>query len=138
SERKCFPLKMRHAKQYVQSGIALIGDAVRTVHPLAGQGLNLGLLDSATLAEVVTKAYQADRNYASLANLRKYERWRKGHNMLMITAMAALKRLFANDPPVISRLRNEGLNLTHRLSPVKTLLMRHAMGIKGDLPVIAQ
>jgi len=138
SERLCFPLKMRHAKQYVKAGVALVGDAVRTIHPLAGQGLNLGLLDVAALTEVVLKQYQAKKDFAAFTNLRKYERWRKGHNLLMIALMDGLKRLFASQSPVIGRLRNDGLNLTNRIDPVKKLLIRQAMGIGGDLPVMAK
>lgn len=138
SKRLCFPLKMRHAKQYVKAGVALAGDAVRTIHPLAGQGLNLGLLDVAALTQVILKQYQAEKDFAAFTNLRKYERWRKGHNLLMIGLMDGLKSLFASQSPIIGRLRNDGLSLTNRFDLVKRLLIQQAMGIGGDLPVMAQ
>jgi len=136
--RTAFPLRLQHAHAYVQPGIALIGDAAHVVHPLAGQGVNLGLLDAATLAEVVSDAVAAGQDFASLKTLRRYERWRKGDNLLMLGVMDGFKRLFGNTLPPVRLLRNVGLNLTDAAGPLKNLIARRAMGLAGDLPKLAR
>ncbi len=138
SERAAFPLHLQHAERYVTVGLALIGDAAHTVHPLAGQGVNLGILDAAALAEVLLDARAAGKDHASLAVLRRYERWRKGHNLLMMASMDGFKRLFGSDWWPLRAARNAGLTLTDRLSPVKHLIMAQAMGRGGDLPRLAR
>ncbi len=132
--RAAFPLRLQHAQAYVQPGLALIGDAAHVVHPLAGQGVNLGLLDAASLAEVILDALAAGQDFASLATLRRYERWRKGNNLLMLGMMDGFKRLFGNSLPPLRLLRNLGLRLTDAAGPVKQALIRRAMGLDGDLP----
>lgn len=136
-ERKTFPLYRRHAKQYIRRRIALLGDAAHTIHPLAGQGANLGLLDAATLSEVILATYAAQRDFGLSANLRAYERRRRGQNQTMLWAMDAFKLLFGNRLPPVSMLRNLGLNLTDALPMVKQSIMRQAMGLEGDLPQLA-
>ena len=136
--RGAFPLIRRHAQDYVKPGLALIGDAAHTIHPLAGQGVNLGILDAASLSEVILKAEQQRQDYASYSNLRKYERWRRGENALMMYSMSGFKNLFSNERAELSLLRNLGLNLVNKLSPVKHRFMRHAMGLDGDLPELAK
>lgn len=136
--RAAFPLRLQHAHAYVQPGIALIGDAAHVVHPLAGQGVNLGLLDAATLAEVVLDAVAASQDFASLKTLRRYERWRKGDNLLMLGVMDGFKRLFGTSLPPVRLLRNVGLNLTDAAGPLKNLIARRAMGLAGDLPKLAR
>jgi 2-octaprenylphenol hydroxylase len=136
--RAAFPLRLQHARAYVQPGLALIGDAARVIHPLAGQGVNLGLLDAATLAEVVLDAVAAGHDFGSLKVLRRYERWRKGDNLLMMGMMDGFKRLFGNGLPPVRLLRNIGLNLTDTAGPLKNFIARRAMGLAGDLPRLAR
>lgn len=136
--RATFPLRMQHARRYVQPGIALIGDAAHVVHPLAGQGVNLGLLDAAVLARVLQDAARRRRPLAALATLRRYERWRRGENQLMLQALDGIERLFDNRIPPLAWLRNTGLTLTDRLTPIKYLLARQAMGLTSTLPTPAR
>jgi len=138
SERAAFPLRLQYAESYVKPGVVLIGDAAHTVHPLAGQGVNLGVLDAASLAEVVLDARAQDRDIAALKVLRRYERWRKGHNLMMMATMDGFKRLFGTDWEPLRWARNTGLILTNALPPVKHLIMSHAMGRAGDLPALAR
>jgi len=138
SERAVFPLRLQHTERYVAPGLALVGDAAHIVHPLAGQGVNLGILDAAALAEVILDAHQAGKDIAELGVLRRYERWRKGDNMLMMAAMDGFKRLFGSDARPLQWARGAGLALTDRLTPVKNMLIRHAMGRGGDLPRLAR
>ena len=135
--RAAFPLRLQHARDYVRPRLALIGDAAHCVHPLAGQGVNLGLLDAAALAEVLLDARQAGRDIGVLKTLRRYERWRKGDNLLMMGIMDGFKRLFGATWSPLRYARNAGLNLTDHLQPVKNLIMRRAMGLEGDLPRLA-
>lgn len=136
--RAAFPLKRRHANAYIREGLALVGDAAHTIHPLAGQGANLGLMDAACLAEVIQDAARVRRDFGSHAVLRRYERWRRGENLLMMYSMSGFKNLFGNDNPVISGIRNVGLSLVQKAQPVKNLFIRRAMGLEGDLPAIAR
>ena len=129
---------MKHARAYVKPGLALIGDAAHVVHPLAGQGVNLGLLDAAALAEVIADALAADQDFAAFKALRRYERWRKGDNLLMLGVMDGFKRLFGNALPLVRLLRNLGLNLTAAAGPIKNGIARRAMGLEGDLPRLAR
>lgn len=137
-ERARFPLRRLHAKEYIAERLALVGDAAHVIHPLAGQGVNLGLLDAATLTEVVLDTRAAGRDYGLRTNLRRYERWRHGDNHAMQRAMDAFKGLFGASAPPLRLLRNSGLSLVDRMGPVKELLSRHAMGLAGDLPRLAR
>lgn len=136
--RAAFPLSLQHATAYTAPRLALIGDAAHTLHPLAGQGVNLGVLDAATLAEVLLDARRLGKDIGAHGTLRRYERWRKSNNLAMLAAMDGFKRLFSNDFVPLHWLRNSGLRLAHRATPVKNLIMRHAMGLAGDLPKIAR
>lgn len=136
--RLSFPLRLIHADPYVKQRLALIGDAAHTVHPLAGQGVNLGISDAAALAEVLSEARSQGKDIGALRVLRRYERWRKGDNLIMIAALEGIKRLFATHLPPLRWVRNRGLALTDRAWPVKNMIMRHAMGMAGDLPRRAQ
>lgn len=95
-KRGAFPLKLQHAHTYVKPGLALVGDAAHVIHPLAGQGVNLGLLDAATLIDVLVEARTRKRTLGSFSNLRRYERARMGDNLIMQGAMDGFKRLFSN------------------------------------------
>lgn len=137
-QRTSFPLQRLHAVRYVTERLALVGDAAHVIHPLAGQGVNLGLLDAACLAQVVLDTQAAGRDIGLLSNLRRYERWRHGDNHAMQRAMDGFKMLFAASADPVRRLRNLGLNWVNQLGPVKNLVARHAMGLSGDLPPLAR
>lgn len=128
SERVTFPLQMRHAKKYVLEKIALIGDAAHTIHPLAGQGVNLGIADAAALAEIILTAQSKKRSIGSLATLRPYERARRSENTIMIATIEAIKQLFSRQELPVQTIRNLGINLTDKITPVKNYLMRRATG----------
>ena len=130
SRRYAFPLRQRHAVDYVQPGVALVADAAHTIHPLAGQGINLGLQDVGVLAEEVIAGHQRGTNPGQLALLRRYQRRRKGENLLMMAAMDGFKRLFEQQSLPVRWLRNTGMRGVGRLAPVKQRLMRHAMGLE--------
>lgn len=134
--RGAFPLMLQHADAYVKPGVALIGNAAHTIHPLAGQGLNLGVSDAAALAEVLVEAGRS--RFSDPAVLRRYERWRKADNVAMMGSMDVFKRLFGNEQPVLRFLRNEGLKLTNAAGPVKHFFVRRAMGLSGDLPRLSR
>lgn len=137
-ERAAFPLRRQHAAQYAAERVALVGDAAHVIHPLAGQGANLGFLDAAALVETLTIARDAGRDPGALPNLRRYERWRKGDNMLMQSAMDAFHGLFGRTDAAVVGLRGLGLSLADRVSPLKRQFMAHAMGERGDLPALAR
>ncbi|MDX5372919.1 MAG: 2-octaprenyl-3-methyl-6-methoxy-1,4-benzoquinol hydroxylase [Pseudomonadaceae bacterium] len=136
--RLCIPLRQRHAKRYVESGLALIGDAAHSIHPLAGQGVNLGFLDAAVLAEVLQHALQRGEQANDVRVLSRYERRRMPHNLAMMAAMEGFERLFQADPLPIRLLRNSGLNWVDELPDAKALFVRRALGLVGDLPALAQ
>ena len=136
--RESWPLRRLHAERYVGERVALVGDAAHAIHPLAGQGVNLGLLDAAALAEILLAARGQGRDGGSLPVLRRYERWRRGDNLMMMSAMDAFNLLFSNSTPALRWTRNLGLSLMDKASPAKDTLMRHAMGLAGDLPQLAR
>jgi len=126
SKRAAFPLIGRHAEHYVQSRVALIGDAAHTIHPLAGQGVNLGIKDAIELSEVISNS---SRSVGSYKVLRQYERARKGDNMLTQKTMEGFKMLFSHHLPIVKTGRNLGLNWVNKLTPIKNGIIRKAMGI---------
>ncbi len=123
SPRFSYPLRMRHVKEYVRPRIALVGDAAHTVHPLAGLGMNLGLLDSATLCSTIIAAQKAGRDVGAYHHLRPYERARKGHNWAIIGVMEGFKRLFGTEQSQVTRLRNWGLQRVNTLQVVKNKMI---------------
>ncbi len=127
--RFAFPLRQRHAVDYIQPGVALVADAAHTIHPLAGQGINLGLQDVAALAEELQDASRRGVDPGSVEVLSRYQRRRKSENLLMMGAMDGFKRLFEHQALPIRWLRNAGMRGVGRLAPVKQRLMQHAMGI---------
>lgn len=136
--RLCIPLRQRHAKRYVEPGLALIGDAAHTIHPLAGQGVNLGFLDAAVLAEVLLHAHGRGERLADERVLSRFERRRMPHNLGMMAAMEGFQRLFQADPLPLRWLRNAGLDLVDGLPEAKALFVRQALGLSGDLPELAR
>ncbi len=132
--RASFPLALMHARRYVRPRFALVGDAAHTIHPMAGQGVNLGLMDAAALAEVVRDAHALQRDFGAYATLRRYERWRKGDNLLMLGVIDSLKRLYESPAAPLRLFRNQGMNLVNALRPLKRLMMTQAMGERSDLP----
>lgn len=136
--RATFSLRLQHAREYVRPHLALIGDAAHAVHPLAGQGVNLGLLDAAALAAVLDEALARQRAIGGLWALRRYERARRGDNLLMLGAMDVFKRLFGTRHPALVLARGAGLTLADQWSPIKRLFMRQALGFGTDLPPLAR
>ncbi len=134
SSRYAFALRMRHAKTYVQNRFALIGDAAHTIHPLIGQGVNLGLLDAAALAEVIIDAYDKNRDYTSYATLRRYERWRKTDTLAMLGIAELLKQLYASSNTAVKCMRSIGVNVTNQIPQLKQFFMHYALGKRTDLP----
>lgn len=126
--RARFPIKGQHAKNYVKPHLALIGDAAHTIHPLAGQGVNLGFADAHCLANILLAAHDEKKFVGSMQTLRRYERSRRGDNLLMLEAMGAFKQLFSNNTPGLRELRNLGLKLTDRAAPIKHFFMAKALG----------
>lgn len=131
SARIAFPLRQRHAIDYVRPGVALIGDAAHTIHPLAGQGINLGLGDVASLADALRWSQRQGVGVGELAVLSRYQRERKGDNLLMMAAMDGFKRLFEQPALPVRWLRNVGMRGVNGALPLKRQLMRHAMGVGG-------
>ncbi|WP_028241711.1 2-octaprenyl-3-methyl-6-methoxy-1,4-benzoquinol hydroxylase [Stutzerimonas azotifigens] len=136
--RLCIPLRQRHAKRYVQPGLALIGDAAHTIHPLAGQGVNLGLLDAAVLAEVILVARARGQAPGDIRVLSRFERRRMPHNLAMMGAMEGFERLFQADAPAVRWLRNTGLKAVESVPAMKAMFVRQALGLTGDLPPLAR
>ncbi len=135
--RAAFPLHRVLARGYLAPRVALVGDAAHTIHPLAGQGVNLGILDAAALAQVVENLQAEQRDIGLLANLRAYERWRRGHNTLVAEAMSGFVKLFGSDSHTVQAARNFGFNLSDRLVPLKRLFMLYASGLAGQVPRLA-
>jgi 2-octaprenylphenol hydroxylase len=130
SKRVAFPLQALHALKYATQRVALLGDAAHTVHPLAGQGMNLGLLDAAGIAVVIEDALLAGEDIGDRKVLRRYERQRKGDNLAMLAAFDGLNRLFRL-PGWAAPLRSLGLRAVEAADPVKRLLMRKALGLSA-------
>ena len=130
SKRVSFPLQALHALKYTAPRVALLGDAAHTVHPLAGQGMNLGILDAASIAAVVEDALLAGEGVGDLKVLRRYERQRKGDNLAMLAAFDGLNRLFRL-PGWAAPARSLGLRAVEAAPPVKRLLMQKALGLEA-------
>jgi len=127
--RFSFPLRQRHAIDYVQGNIVLVGDAAHSIHPLAGQGVNLGLLDAAALVQQLFGAMEAGRKISDPIILQRYQRRRRGHNLGMMWLMEGFKHLFAEQALPVRWLRNSGMNAVDSVPALKNLLARRAMGM---------
>ncbi len=133
-----FPLRRQHAQTYIKPGVALVGDAAHTINPLAGQGVNIGLLDAAALAEVLCEAVKLGQDIGDVAVLRRYEKMRRHENLKMMTVMDLFYQVFSNEILPIRFLRNLGLGLAERIWPAKKKVMLAAMGLEGSLPKLAR
>lgn len=129
-----YPLSMVQAERYVDRRLALVGDAARAIHPIAGQGWNLALRDVAALAELAVDAKRLGLDPGGAAMLARYARWRRFDSLALIAITDGLNRLFANDLLPLRLARELGLGLVERVGPLKHFFMRHAMGLLGDLP----
>jgi len=142
SPRQLFPLRMSYARQFAKNRVALCGDAAHTIHPLAGQGVNLGLQDAAALAETIIENLDKHKDIGLLANLRQYERWRKAQASQMILAMASIKEIFSDHLPAINStfraFRAIGMSLIQKNTAIKSLLIKQALGLTGELPRLAK
>lgn len=127
--RGAFPLKLQFSPEYTQQRMVLIGDAIHTIHPLAGQGANLGLTDAIALAEVVLQANEKGRDIASQQVLRRYERQRKGDNLLMMGLMDGFKRLYGADDTLVPIARNMGMGIVNSSMLIKNQICKYAMGL---------
>ena len=128
SQRFLFPLSRGHVTEYVQPGLALIGDAAHNIHPLAGQGANLGIADAFALADVILQAKKSGRQWAALHTLKKYQRQRKGANRVMELSMTGFKELFGHENALLSEIRNAGLSLVDNIPAMKYRIIRQAFG----------
>ena len=138
SQRWAYPLAMVHATRYTAPRFALIGDAAHAIHPIAGQGLNLGIRDIAVLAEVIVDAARLGLDPGFPNGLHRYQSWRRPDNLLMIAVTDSLNRLFSNKLPPIKIARDAGLSVVNQINPLKRFLMRHAMGVVGPLPRLSR
>jgi 2-octaprenyl-6-methoxyphenol hydroxylase len=132
--RWSYPLSFHLARDYVRPRFALAGDCAHGIHPIAGQGLNLGLKDAAALAETVLDAARLGLDIGSLATLKRYERWRRFDSFALAASTDALNRLFSNDIAPLRHLRDLGLGIVDAIGPARRFFMRHAGGDVGKLP----
>jgi len=138
SERASFPLRRLAAHHYVAQRVALIGDAAHVVHPLAGQGVNLGLLDAAALAQLLLDARLEREDPGALRVLRQYERWRKSEVAFMSSAIDTFDRFLAHGRGPLSKLAQRGLGWVNRSQELKRFFIARALGTEGELPRVAK
>jgi 2-polyprenylphenol 6-hydroxylase len=139
--RAHFPLRLTHARQYCKDRFALVGDAAHSIHPLAGQGVNLGFLDCAALVQVLSQALERGgepQAIAELRVLRQYERWRKSENLIALGLVDGLNRLFSTSDPTLGWIRRTGLGAVGRSAFARRFFMGRAMGTSGELPRVAR
>src|SRR6185312_11985853 len=131
---RSFPLQYFVARSFIGERLALIGDAAHVIHPIAGQGLNMGLKDVAALAEVVVDAARLGIDLGQVDVLERYQRWRRFDTMAMGLATNSLNLLFSNRSTLLRTVRDIGLGLVDRAPPVKELFIRQAAGLSGEVP----
>jgi 2-octaprenyl-6-methoxyphenol hydroxylase len=132
--RQSFPLDLQIARAFVADRLALIGDAAHVVHPLAGQGLNIGMRDVAALAEIIVESSRLGLDVGAAPGLEHYERWRRFDSAFSAAVMDGLNRLFSNDSTPLRALRDLGLGLVERAPGLKRFLVREAAGATGNVP----
>lgn len=131
---RTFPLGYFVARSFIAQRLALVGDAAHVIHPIAGQGLNMGLKDVASLAEVVVDAARLGTDFGGAAVLENYQRWRRFDTMAMGLATNVLNGLFSNDFAPLRAVRDIGLGLVDRMPPLKSAFIRQAAGLTGEVP----
>jgi 2-octaprenyl-6-methoxyphenol hydroxylase len=136
--RWSYNLSLMHALAYGARRLALVGDAAHVIHPIAGQGLNLGIRDIAVLAELIVDTHRLGLDIGDPDLAPRYERWRRLDNLTLAAVTDGLNRLFSNAVPPVRWARGLGLAVVDTLPPVKRWLMRHAMGLVGELPRLAR
>ena len=127
--RAAFPLRFFETEHYAGQRLALMGDAAHIIHPLAGQGVNLGLADVASMKDIIMQATVQGRDIGSAMTLRKYERARRADNRAILVAMDGLKRLFSSESVAVQRARNNGMSLLNKITPLKNIIIQQAMGL---------
>ncbi len=137
-KRFAYPLKLMHASRFYDERFVLVGDAAHGVHPIAGQGVNLGYRDVAVLSELLIKQHRLGLDLGAPDVLAHYQRWRRFDSMTMTAGTDILNRLFSNNIPGVGLLRRAGMMAVEQMPPVKRYFMKHAMGLLGDLPVMLQ
>lgn len=137
-DRRAFKLKMRYASRWLSGRVVLVADAAHSIHPLAGQGMNLGLMDVAALAELIAEAVADNKDFCDSRLLRRYERWRKAEAQTMIASMEAFKRGFSNAQPLLKLVRAVGMSAFNQLPWLKAKIIAAALGNSGDLPKLAR
>jgi 2-octaprenyl-6-methoxyphenol hydroxylase len=136
--RWSFPLGLVHAERYIDERMVLVGDAAHGLHPIAGQGYNLGVRDIAALVEVLIDAKRLGLDIGAADTLERYAQWRRADNLTMVAATDLLNRLFSNDIKPLRLVRDLGLAAVNRMPPLRRFFVRHAMGLVGDLPKLIQ
>jgi len=136
--RWSYPLALMQAERYAGRRLALVGEAAHVIHPIAGQGLNIGIRDIAVLAEIVIDARRLGLDIGEPSLLERYERWRRADALSLAAVTDGLNRLFSNTIAPVKLARDVGLAMVNRLPPLKRLLMQHAMGVLGDRPRLAR
>lgn len=132
--RFSYPLGLSLANSFVAPGVALAGDAAHGIHPLAGQGFNLGVRDAAALSEVIIHANRRGEDFAAVNVLERYQSWRRFDTMGLAVATDTINRLFSNDNPLLRMGRDLGLGLVNRIPPMRRGFMREAAGLTGEMP----
>ncbi|MHA6287928.1 UbiH/UbiF/VisC/COQ6 family ubiquinone biosynthesis hydroxylase [Maricaulis sp. CAU 1757] len=132
--RWTYPLGLRFAERFCEERIAFVGDAARGIHPLAGQGYNLGIRDAAALAEVCAEGRRVGLDIGHLTTLRRYENWRKFDSATLAAGTDVFNRLFSNDIEPIRQIRGLGMSLVNKIGPARRFFMRQAGGETGDPP----